>query len=323
MSKRSLYIAGGVFLLLLAYVLLTRTGDRGFNTLQLPKLAQIAPEKMLKIEIISSAGALVLEKQPAAWHITSPLDFPADKNRLEALTRMLGELRITGLTSDRPGAGADFGLNTPAAATLRVSGENQQAWELIVGQPDANLTHTYVQLPGDPKVYQVLGDITQQLSRPAAEWRSLQIFDFSADLAQRIAIRPSGKPALLLNKEQEAETKIVADTPQGTTPPALPQRIVWKDQAGGKALPDPAVNQFLNAFTRLAGARIVDEPQTSVRPLAVVSVGTSEREYVLEILRFAENSRQYLVKRQGEAVLYEIPEYQGKNLLKEAKDFAQ
>jgi hypothetical protein len=322
MSKRSLYLAGGVFLVLLAYVLLTQTGDRGFNTLKLPALPQIAAEKIQKVEITTPAGSLVLEKQPAAWQITSPLVFPADKNQLESLTRLLGELRITGLTSDRAGAAADFGLTTPTAVTLRVSGENQLAWELTVGQPDANQTHTYVQLPGDPKVYQVLGDITQQLSRPAAEWRSLQIFDFSTDLAQRISIRQARKAALNLSKEQETEAKIVADTPQGVTPPSLPTRIIWKDQATGKALTDPAINQFLNAFTRLSGSRLADEAQAAGQPMAVVLVGTMDREYRLEILRFLAETRQYLVRRQGETVLYEIPEYQGKNLLKEARDFA-
>lgn len=322
MSKRTLYIAGGVFLLLLAYVLLTQTGDRGFNTLKLPQLPRIAAEKMLKIEITTQAGSLALEKQPAAWRITSPVDFPADKNKLDSLTRLLGELRITGLTSDRPGAAADFGLTTPTAATLRVSGEGGLAWELTVGRPDAAMTHTYVQLPGDPKVYQVLGDMTQQVSRPAAEWRSLQIFDFSTDLAQRVAIRSAGKKALQFSKEQEPEAKIVGDTPQGVTPPALPAKISWKDQATGKVLPDPAVNQFLNAFTRLSASRIVDEAHSAAQPLAVVTVGTLDREYTLEILRFLADSRQYLVRRQGEAMLYEIPEYQGKNLLKEAKDFA-
>ncbi|MEW6516450.1 MAG: DUF4340 domain-containing protein [candidate division FCPU426 bacterium] len=321
MSKRSLYIAGGVFLLLLAYVLFTQTGDRGFNTLNLPVLPQIKAEKLTKIEITTPAGSVIFEKQPAAWQITSPIAFAADKNKLDSLTRLLGELRITGLTSERPEAAADFGLTTPTASTLRVSGENQQAWELRVGQTDANQTHTYVQLPGDPKVYQVLGDITQQLSRPATEWRSLQIFDFSTDQALRVSIRQSGQPAFEFTKEQETEAKIVADTPQGTTPPAMTTRIVWKNQTDGKALPDPAVNQFLNAFTRLSAARIADNAPASGKPLAVVAVATADKEYALEVIRFLADTRQYLVQRKGEAVLYEIPEYQGKNLLKEAKDF--
>lgn len=322
MKQRTLIITGVIFLVLLTYVLITRTGDRGFNTVDLPALPKILTADMQKISVAAPDHGWTLEKTGDAWSLTDPITFPADKNKVSALQRMLEPLRLTRLVTERPEAAADFDLTTTTATRLTVVGA-EETLDLWVGQASSQASHTYVRLPGDPKTYQVLGDITQQFQQPAMEWRSLQIFEFTPDIASRVVISRKGKAQVVLTKEQEVQESVVKDSPAGVTPPALPTRMVWKAMGQDAALKEPQVNQFLNAFARLVASKLSDRTDWDRSSLASVTIETPAQTYVLELLTHQQTERSYLVRRAGENVLYEIAEYQGQQLLKDLKDFME
>ncbi len=322
MKQRHIIITGAIFLALLVYVLVTRTGDRGFNTLKLPVLPKINSADMQRIAVTAPGSGWTMEKKETGWEITAPFVFPADKNKLNALQRMLEQLRLTRLVTKRAEAAADYDLNTTTARHLTVAGKTE-TMDLWVGQANSRSSHTFVRLPGDPNIYQVLGDITQQLQRPAAEWRSLQIYEFTTDVVTRVIISRLGKAQLVLAREQEIQENIVKDSPAGVTPPALPTRLVWKAVGQDAALKEPRVNQFLNAFTRLSASKISERTDWDQSSLASVTIETPAQTYVLEILSHLQTEQSYLVRRAGENVLYEIAEYQGDNLLKDMKDFTE
>ena len=48
MKHKNLIITGAIFAVLLIYVLMTQTGDKGFNTLTLPKIPTITYENLEK-----------------------------------------------------------------------------------------------------------------------------------------------------------------------------------------------------------------------------------------------------------------------------------
>jgi hypothetical protein len=317
MNRKNLMLAGGVFVALLAYVLFTQTGNRGFSTVSLPALEKIAAEDMTRVEIARPAGRLVLEKKDKAWRLVEPLAFPAEKYKAESLERTLAELRVTDMITEQTGRDADFGLNSEAAAGLRLAGSKGRGWSLTVGKANAAGTHTFVRLPRDPKVYQVLGDLASALAAPAPEWRSLQVHDFSPDAVQSFSVT-WGKKAFTAAKTQEPDPSAVAN-PAGNTAAPRPQRTVWRVEREPKALNDPKVNQWLNAFARLTAARIVDDAPAA-KVVAQVQVRALQAEYGLEFLQNPNKGKNYWVRRSGEAVVFEIPDYQGQNLLKDVKD---
>ncbi|MCK5242143.1 DUF4340 domain-containing protein [bacterium] len=319
MKHKNLIITGAIFAVLLIYVLMTQTGDKGFNTLTLPKIPTITYENLEKITVQKSGETIIFSKQEEAWQITEPINFPAEKQKMDSLTRMLGEILITNLVTEQAEQAADFGLNSQTAMTLILAGDNKTV-ELRLGAVNKSSTHTYVQLPGDQKIYQLLGDFTQQLNRPALEWRSLRVYDFSTDQVTGLSIEQKGKPALRIAKEQEVKEEIVKHSAQGVTPPALPARMVWKEKNSNTVLNDPKVNQLLNAFTRLAAHKILDTHEWQKKPIAQVKVQTLEGEKVLEILQFQEKEQKYLVRRADDTMIYEIGKYQGDNLLKTVEE---
>jgi len=321
-KQRKLIITSAIFGILLIYVLISQTGNKGFDTLKLPVLPAVVAEEMEKIEIVAPAGdRLRFEKKASGWQIVEPFEFPADKNKLNALQRMLAELRLTDVITENADQDADYNLTTSTAISVMVTGGQDQKLELSVGTVNPGATHTFIRRPGDSKVYQVLGDITQQLKHSAREWRSLVVYDFSTDQVRSVTISRKGKKPVSFSKTEEIQEQIVKDSPQSVTPSALPARAIWKAAGRTEPLGDPKVNQFLNTFTRLTAAQISNLKDWTGKPLASVQVKTLAAKYVLEFLEFQKQDERYLIRRSGERIIYEIPEYQGNNLLKELKDF--
>lgn len=317
--QRKYWIGLGIFGVLLLYAVLTQTGNRGFNTLRLPVLTKIEVDQMNKIEIDRSADKLILGRMDKAWRIMEPINFPADSFRLDNARRILSEARVTDIITERPENEADFGLNSGAALHVTVKSLKDKTVELWVGKLNAAGTHTFVRLPGRTGVFQVLGDLTTPLSVAAPEWRSKKIFDQSPDEALSASIAQGGK-TLAFSKSQEAQPAIVGETPKGVTPPALPARTVWKAEGQAQPLAEDKVSQWLNSLTRLSATNIVDDPAPAAKPLAVVGFKTAQGEQALEILAHDAKTKRYRVRRTGDATVYEIEDYQGRNLLKTYAD---
>lgn len=321
MKNQKLLILLGVFGVLLIYVLLTQTGEKGFNTIKLPKLKTVTVEEISKIELKKGPTTLLFEKKEDKWFILKPIEFAADINKINALTRTLSEMRLTDKISDQTDVDADFGLNSLIANYLAVTDQDGRITEVFLGKSNSSRTHTFAKLKDDPAVYQVIGNFENHYNYQPEDWRSLKIFDFSRDSVQAFTIKQKGKKELTVAKKEEVEENIVNDTPQGATPTALPSKMVWKAEGRKKPLNDPKVNQFLNAFTRLTATTIVESTSIKAKPLSVITVRTIDKTYYLTILKFDKTNKRYLIKGLLEEVFYEIPEYQGQNFLKELKDF--
>jgi hypothetical protein len=321
--SRKWIILGCLFIALLIYVLLTQTGGKGFNTLQLPKLPELKSENVQKIVMERSGSRLVLANVNQEWQIAEPLTFIADKNKVSSLLRTLGELRITNLVSERPEAEADFGLTSQTAVYLTVEEKNGKKIQLTVGQAAKASNQNFVKLPQDTRIYQILGDLNQQLNLTPLEWRSMVIYDISTDLVQKATLNQKGKSDLVLFKEKQAEAKIVGESPKGVTPTPLPMKTFWKAQGHPVPLNEGQVNQFLSTLCRLASTQILDnQAWTGSEPLARITLENSDNsKLVLEILTKAKTPNQYWVRRAGESTIYVINDYQAKNLLKTLKDF--
>lgn len=319
LNQRSFVIAIAVFALLLGYFLFLQSGNKGLSTVRLPGLDRIAAEDMERIEIIRPGNdRLVLERKDKTWNLAVPLQFPADKSKTEQAQRVLSEARITDLIAERPEAEADFGLTSTTAMSVLITGAKGRKLQLTLGKTNEAMTHTFVRLPGKPAIYQAYGDLVTPLKVPAAEWRSLQIFDQGTDGVQSVIIE-QGKKSLLLARTEEAQPALVGA--KGNTPPALPKRTVWKAAGVDKPLDETKVNPYLSTLTQLSAARIADQAPPAAKPLASLRFKTLTGEYGLDFLLHRTTDKRYLVRKQGEATVYELDEWQAKNLLKELKDF--
>jgi Domain of unknown function (DUF4340) len=317
--RRSYLIALSIFVVLLGYVLLTQTGDKGFTTIKLPVLPKITADQINKIQIDQPQGKVVLTLLAKKWRLTEPINFPVDQSKLDNARRTLAEMRVTDLIAESSDGQADFGLNSQTAIGILVTGLQGQQLKLTLGKTNQAHTHTFVNLSGSRKVYQVLGDIPAALNLTAPEWRSLQIFDLSTDGIQKVTISQS-KGTLAFQRTEEAQPGIVPNTPQGATPTALPAKIGWQTEGEKQNLDEGKVNQFLSALARLSGSKINDEPVAAAKPLATIHFKTKDGEFGLQFLAFEAKDKRYWVSRTDDKTVYGLEEYQAQNLLKTLKD---
>lgn len=317
--RRNLYIGLGIFGVLLLYVLLTQTGDRGYNTVHLPGLPKVPAEEMSSIEITRSDGRVVLALFEKQWRLTEPFSFPAEGSRVDALKRVLGETRLTDLITERPGAEADYGLNSPTAVQVLVKSTKGRTLDLAVGKANAANTHTFVSLSGAPAVYQALGDLAGVLRTPPSEWRSLRITGVPREEIVRVAIT-RGTRTLELARTTEAQPAIVPELPQGVTPAALPARTVWTASGSSRPLNESKVGPFLEVLADLTATRILDGVQVPPSPLATLRFTAAAQEHTLEFLSYEAKTRKYRVRRPDLPAVFEIEEYQGRQVLPELKD---
>jgi hypothetical protein len=317
--RRNLYIGLGVFGVLLIYVLFTQTGDRGYNTLHLPALPKIPADQMSIIEIVRPDAKVVLALFDKQWRLTEPYAFPAEPARVDNLRRMLAETRLTDLIAERPGAEADYGLTSATAVRVRVKSLQDKTLELTVGKSNAAGTHSFVSLEGKPAVYQALGDLAALLATPAADWRSLRITDLTPEDIRQVTLT-RGKRTLVLDRTSEAQPGIVPNAPQGVTPAALPARTVWKAAGSDRVLNENKVSAFVTALAHLNGTRILDGVPVPAAPAAVVRFTAADGEHTLEFLSFETKAKKVRVRRADLPAVYEIEEYQGRQILPELKD---
>lgn len=317
--RKNVIVAIAVFAALLAYVLITQGGNRGRTTLKLPGVTKIEPADMQRIEITRPGERLILAREGSDWKILEPFAFPADKRKLDTLQRLLASARITDLIAEGTDRRADYGLNSATAVSLVVRGSQDRKLELTLGASNQGHTHTFVLVPGGRNIYQVLGDFPQVVDQPAAHWRSLQIFDVSPDAVQEVKIT-QGRQALVL-KKTEIPVPVPAGTAQGVTPPPQPKRMVWKAEGHAQEPNEIKVNQILSTLSRLSAQGIRDEkPVLTQAPLAVVEFTTPEKTYRLEFLAYDKTGARYQVRTGGGDTVYEIADYQGKNILKKFAD---
>lgn len=319
-NKRFLVLTG-IFGLLLIYVLLTQTGNKGYNTVSLPEFKPVALENLTEVQLGKSDQTLVFQKKDNEWFITQPIEFKADKNKINALIKSLTDTRLTDKLSEQGADNPDYGLNSLNAFAVTMVAQDGKKVFVKLGNPNQGGTHTFAVLKDNPAVYQVIGNFQHHLTMPVEDWRSLSIFDFSRDTIQTFRIKQKGKSDIVVKKEEMVEENIVADSPQGVTPTTLPTKVVWKAEGEATPLADPKVNQFLNAFSRLSANQIIEKTEEILNPLATVTVTTNDKTYTLEVVKYDKSKNQYTVQGPADKVWYILPEYQVKNFLKEPADF--
>ncbi len=319
--RRSLWVALALFGVLLLYVLLTQTGNRGYNTLRLPALPKLAADDLVRIELDRAQGRLILEKKDAGWQIVEPFAFPADKFKVENAQRALAGLRLSDLIAERAGAEADYGLTSATAIGVAVRGGQGQALRLSVGKLNQAGTHTFVRRPDRPAVYQVFGDLAGPLSPAPADWRSLQIYDFSPDLVHSLSVS-RGRQVLQAAKVEEKSPQTVGGGAQPVTRVALPGRVVWKAQ--GQELNEAKVNQLLGNLCRLTALRIEDAApplhQSGAGPTLAVVKFRLPQEHSLTFLSFNAQDKTYRARADDRPTVYVLSEWVGKSLLKNFQD---
>jgi hypothetical protein len=154
-------------------------------------LAPVAEADATRIEMSTASEKVVLEKNPQTgrWHITAPLDHPADRALVQGVlhpfrTEVPVDVRVD------TGNLAEYGLDASGGVVVEMwAGEDTPAVSFTVGN-DAQGGSSFIRISGDDGVYRARLGGRARYDRRAAGWRNRTVLDFEEPQVQGISIKP-------------------------------------------------------------------------------------------------------------------------------------
>lgn len=181
MKNRQLIWLGGALVLLLVIAFLAGVFDSDFSTVDVPEV-EIPADGVTGIRATGPDFDLALERRDGAWHLTQPLEGPADSSVVARLLEDVSALELRSVVSKNPDRYDRYGVDTAATdVTLAWEGGGRS---IVVG--DERGGSSFVRLGGDEAVYETARSI--RLPRSIDRWRDQTILDVAADRIARVSI---------------------------------------------------------------------------------------------------------------------------------------
>ena len=137
-----------------------------------------------KLEVVlrrSAAGAWTVAGQESAAK-------DAGAKVVGDLVAAVAGVRFSDLVSRGDGGGGSrYGMNDTRRIDIELRAGGTTVSELSVGNV-ADRSSTFVQVPGDRRIYQVAGDMRSAFSLPPADYRDLQVLAFDAEAVEHIDV---------------------------------------------------------------------------------------------------------------------------------------
>jgi hypothetical protein len=275
--KKEYFILAAILAALVLYLAVHRSNRTHY---QLPELPAISEKQISKLEIVTPAKSIVLNKKDDTWSI-EPKGYPADSTKVKSMLGVIDKLKLTALVSesknyDRYDLGSDKKIHVKAWAG------NTLARDFYIGKPAPTFQHTFVKLAGDPNVYHAREDFRRKFDLSVNDLRDKTVLAYSQNTIGEMTLAHDKKTVSLYRKEipetaaGKKETAAKASKEQKT-------KTVWEDTKGGNADPSK-VSSLLSFLNRLECEAYIDDAKKEdfKDPIYAVKL-KGEKEYALSI----------------------------------------
>lgn len=274
-----------------AYMVLQRPGEIGASGSTAATIATYDSSAVDKMEIRSTLGRVVLEKQAGKWMVVEPVRYPASE---EAVTTAIGKGRaiaLASLVSSNPEKQAMFMVDTSGTLVRIYEKENQRA-AFWIGKPSSTFRENYVRRDGSNEVFLATELLTPSFARRLDEWRDKKIFSMDKEGITSVGFR-YGDTTFTLALEDS----------------------IWR--IGTQTAQEAAVTSFLGSLTAFSTDDFVDSAISSPPRLtaAIDAGGTQMRFY------FDKETEKYLVQTSTSPQWFEVQSWRVNQVLKRKKDF--
>lgn len=315
--KRGTLIALGAFAVLLVLVLATRERQVsvGVRKLELPKLDKA---QVTALEL-SGARKATLRKEGSGWIVVDPgkpdTRYPADENLVNSAIDALGEVKHPDFVTDRAERLKEYELDDEKGLKLSVVQGGSPAVELVLGKAGKN-GGTYLRKAGGNDVFVNRGRLDWTVRKDVKDWRKHQMVSMKVeDVSQLVLHSKDGQSLTLKAGANPGEWSLA----EGTQTPAgfrfsaqaaqqLAQQVASlyaQDFLEGEAAADPA--------TGLGEAHDSVEAQLEDGKKVVVHLGRQPES--------KEGSATVAARVEGDAQVYQLPQYVASQLRKRLVDF--
>lgn len=137
---------------------------RGIQDWRSKVIMNLPVEALDRVKITHAKGSFEAVKDAAGdWQRVGDPAWPLDKAKFGQLLGSFSRLTWVKVL-DEPEPGTDYGFNTPAA-TVSITSDGKDRVLIIGGDAGEPSGATWVQLDGDPRVYQVRKSVTERFTR--------------------------------------------------------------------------------------------------------------------------------------------------------------
>jgi len=312
--KRGTLIALGAFAVLLVLVLATREPrvSVGVHKLELPKLDKA---QVTALEL-SGARSATLRKEGGGWFVVDPsrpdTKYPADENLVTSALDALGEVKNPDFVTDRAERLAEYELDDAKGLKLKVLHGGGPAVELVLGKAARN-GGVYLRKAGSNDVFAHQGRLDWSVRKELKDWRKRQLVSFKTeDLSQLVLRSKDGESVTLKAGTGPGEWRLAEgmQTPEGFRFSAQAAQQLAQQLANLYAQDFLEGEAAADSVTGLAGAHDTLEAQLKDGKKVVVHLGQQK-----------EGAATVAARVDGDAQVYELPQYVASQLRKRLGDF--
>ena len=175
------------------------------------------------------------------WHITQPIDYPADSSRMIGLLGALERAEKSRVEGDERSISivpttnlTQYGLDQDSAARVRVAAGDEVLVDAFVGCKIAGGERVYVRPAERDEVYVVGGDVRENALRPLNEFRDKRLLDLRAGQVTQCAVFENEKQVYELARERDGPWRMaspVADRADETLADGIAEKMgsLWAD----------------------------------------------------------------------------------------------
>lgn len=215
------------------------------------KLFELTADDIKAFEIKQGdAATCSFVKEDSKWKMTAPITCAAEQFAVNGDVGKVVGLEYTRVYNDGKGETVSdelTSLNKPHKI-IKLTDKDGKSHVVKIGSGQKLSTKTYVQIEGDPKIYLVTADLSNDLKRKPSEYRGKRVAEFKT--AEAVRIQVAGSENFTLAKSDSG----------------------WTVEEPVKARADlTLVNKILNGVANLNALQFVEDEPKSLRPYGLES----------------------------------------------------
>jgi len=166
--------------------------NRGTFDLRDKTVLRFDRDKVEGIDVASGGKTVDLQRKGGDWHVTQPINVPADYGTAEGLVGRLQTLQMKSIvaTDPTPADIKKYGLDKPQATVTLALGSARASLEIGSSADDSAL---YARDSSKPTVFTVEKALLDDLKKGADDYRRKDIFEFRAFNATHFEITRGGQ----------------------------------------------------------------------------------------------------------------------------------
>jgi hypothetical protein len=315
--KRGTLIALGAFAVLLVLVLATRERQVsvGVHKLELPKLDKA---QVTALEL-TGARNVTLRKEGEGWIVADPgkpdAKYAADENLVTSAIDALREVRHPDFVSDRAERLAEYELDDAKGLKLKVIQSGGPSVELVLGKASKN-GGAYLREAGRNDVFVHQGRLDWTVRKELKDWRKRRIVALEMDKLSQLTVRSRDGESVTLKAGANPDEWSLAE---GTQTPAGFRFSSQAAQQLALQLASLHAQDFLEGDAAADSATGLGEAHDSVE--AQLKDGKKVVVHLGRQPDAKDGSGTVAVRVEGDAQVYQLPQYAAAQLRKRLVDF--